>query len=381
MSMFNVANSRPLIPREQTYVLDRKLLTVHSEDRDITKWPFANHFEIALPQTMENVESMRLLDCSLPSAYNTFSNDYQNTKLSFRLTVSDPTAPFYPFLASAASYVFTITIQDGFYCPEELATELQTRMNAVITEYIASLGGPGVYENMRVYYDKVGQRYWFGNIQDSFQLLFDRQETYTLTNCDQPLMWSQYTKWGLPSYLGYERQTYSSTPSIDSNSNAIPVVFAYVGVNGGAWMTPANNTSPVYYVQAPLAPYLLGERAIYMQIKKYNSIDALKPFSERTNQMFNNDYNGIVDSAFAKIPVQATPLGEFSDSRNGFLSNVVMFDVPEEKIAKLEFTFQYHDGRLVEFDNIPFNFTIEFNRLRNEIGRAYVVRVPHAYSL
>jgi hypothetical protein len=97
--------------------------------------------------------------------------------------------------------------------------------------------------------------------------------------------------------------------------------------------------------------------------------------------MFNNDYNGVVDSAFAKIPVQATPLGEFSDSRNGFLSNIVMFDVPEEKIAKLEFTFQYHDGRLVEFDNIPFNFTIEFNRLRNEIGRAYVVRVPHAYIL
>ena len=64
--MFNVNTSRPLIPREQTYVLDRKLVTIHSDDRDIKKWPFSNHFEIELPQIMENVESMRLVECNLP---------------------------------------------------------------------------------------------------------------------------------------------------------------------------------------------------------------------------------------------------------------------------------------------------------------------------
>ena len=34
---YNLSNSKPLIAREQNYVLDRKLVTVHSEDRDITK--------------------------------------------------------------------------------------------------------------------------------------------------------------------------------------------------------------------------------------------------------------------------------------------------------------------------------------------------------
>ena len=59
-AMFNVNTSRPLIPREQTYVLDRKLVTIHSDDRDIKKWPFSNHFEVELPQVMENVESHQL---------------------------------------------------------------------------------------------------------------------------------------------------------------------------------------------------------------------------------------------------------------------------------------------------------------------------------
>ena len=41
--------SHPLIPREQTFNIDRKLVTIHTEDRDINKWPEANHFEVRLP--------------------------------------------------------------------------------------------------------------------------------------------------------------------------------------------------------------------------------------------------------------------------------------------------------------------------------------------
>ena len=63
------------------------------------------------------------------------------------------------------------------------------------------------------------------------------------------------------------------------------------------------------------------------------------------------------------------------------MQNVTAFDVPEEKISKLKFTFRYHDGRLVDFDDIPFDFTIEFNQLKNEILRTYQVRVPNAFKL
>ena len=80
MSRNPLGNSKPLINREQNYVLDRKLLTVHSEDRDITKWPNSNTFEIMLPEQLLNVQSMRLVQATLPATFFTFMNDYQNTK-------------------------------------------------------------------------------------------------------------------------------------------------------------------------------------------------------------------------------------------------------------------------------------------------------------
>ena len=74
MSQFSLGNSKPLIQREQNYVLDRKLLTVHSEDRDTTKWPNANTFEIMLPEPILNVQSMRLVQATIPGNFFTFSN-------------------------------------------------------------------------------------------------------------------------------------------------------------------------------------------------------------------------------------------------------------------------------------------------------------------
>ena len=80
--------------------------------------------------------------------------------------------------------------------------------------------------------------------------------------------------------------------------------------NSSKWLqfstTPASNK--VYYIQAPLVFKLLGETTVYMEIDRYNNIDELVPFSESTNSMYNNDYNGSVNSAFAKIPVKFSPL-------------------------------------------------------------------------
>ena len=204
--MFNVSTSRPLIPREQTYVLDRKLVTIHSDDRDIKKWPFSNHFEVELPQVMENVESMRLVECNLPINDESFKNDYQNTKLSFTLEPKDTSKPYYNVLNNNIGFKYEVAIQDGFYCPEELAAEIQDRMNAVVGQYILSQGITEPYCQFRVYYDKVGMRFWFGNIMDSFELLFDNREIYKLKNCHQPDMWEKNTRWGLPYYLGFERE-------------------------------------------------------------------------------------------------------------------------------------------------------------------------------
>ena len=76
---YNLGNHKPLINRDQTYVLDRKLVTIHSEDRDISKWKYSNQFEIVLPETLFLVQSMRLIQCTMPCRFFVFSDDYQNT--------------------------------------------------------------------------------------------------------------------------------------------------------------------------------------------------------------------------------------------------------------------------------------------------------------
>lgn len=374
---FNTNNNRPLINREQNYFLERKLLTVHSEDRDIRKWPKSNNFAIRLPDSIRNVDSMRLVECELPINYYTFSNYNQNTKLSFSLIPKDPSDNYYTILNDNSMNDYTITIQEGYYSLKEIAIELENKMNDTITQYIIdNSGGLTVsnYTNMKVYYDKVAQKYWFGNLKDCFVLKFNKQEHYDI-NCDNTITFYQYTNWGLPNNIGFDKKIYNSISSSDT------IKFSYL-VNGN-WLVPTSSTQPVYYVKAPHIHNIACYNTIYMEVNKYNTYDELRPYtdSSNNNRLFFNDFNGRVNSAFAKIPIVNIPNGVLFDSRNGFLVNVKTFLPPEERISVLEFKFRYHDGRLVDFCNCNFNFTIEFNILRDEINRNYNVRVPDLYSL
>ena len=161
MSQFNVQQQHPLIPREQTYVLDRKLVSVHSFDRDIKKWPNSNYFEIDLPQSLQKIQSMRLLNVSLPSNQYVFSHEYQNTKLNFTVNTA---------------LHLTITIDEGSYSPDQLAVEIQTKMNKAVAADPA-FASPN-YNNFRCRWNAVTNKFWFGNLQDKFVLNFDKRLTY-----------------------------------------------------------------------------------------------------------------------------------------------------------------------------------------------------------
>ena len=352
---YNLHNSNQLIANEHNYVLDRKLLTVHSEDRDIKKWPNSNHFEIILPQAMTNVQSMRLVQIMLPANYKTFSNKLQNTKFSFD---------------SSGCTDQIIEIQKGFYSPTQFAAEVQNKMNDVMGVCVDNSG----YVGFQVAYNAVGQNIWIGNEINDFSLNFGTQMTYDFSGCPEPVIWDRYTKWGLPFNLGYDKEKYGTVSDISD------VVFDYT-VPKTLFLDSSNNTNTVYYREAPSGVKILGEKAIYMEVDKYNSYDELYPYSEATSNTFNNDYGGRVNSAFAKIPITIYPLGEIFDSRNGFLQNISHYDPPIERVAKLKFKFRYHDGSLVDFDKFPFTFVIEFNQLRNEIDKKYNVRIPCTYRL
>lgn len=352
---YNLGNHKPLINRDQTYVLDRKLITIHSEDRDISKWKFSNQFEIVLPEPINNVQSLRLIEVSMPANLYTFSNKYQNTKL--RITSGGVTR--------------TITISEGFYTPEQLANELTNKINQAFT---------GV--NFNVFYNSVTQKFWFGNTTDTFILNFDENIPYTFTDeCVPPIVFNQYANWGLPSYLGFEKKQYSST---DITPN--PKTFDYVTVPSTSWNNSAGD--PITrLVEAPSTVCIMGERCLYMDVEKYNTMDELYPYTEsiidtnnKTNYNFST-YSGKVNSAFAKIPINAQYDKMFFDSRTLYLNNFAHYEPPIERIAKLKFTFRFHDGRLVDFHDCQFDFTLEFNCLKNEIGKVYNVRVPHTYLI
>lgn len=65
MNNYPTNTSYPLIPRHPNYLLDSKIVSIHSEDRDVNKWPNPNHFEVTLPDELKNVQSIRLLDIYL----------------------------------------------------------------------------------------------------------------------------------------------------------------------------------------------------------------------------------------------------------------------------------------------------------------------------
>lgn len=346
MNSYNLGNSKPLIHREQNYVLDRKLVTVHSEDRDITKWANANTFEIMLPEPLLNVQSMRLIQATVPGSFFTFSNDYQNTKMQFTV--------------NGVSYI--IAIQDGYYTPEQLSRELTNKMNR----------SSGSDASFNVFFDEVGHKFWFGHTDLSFNLDFCNQLTYQLTNCEQPIVWYNHSKWGLPYYLGFQKKCYSSLTDLSGLN------FDYLcPVNTNA----TDTTDIIHYIAAPLAFNLGGETCMYLEVDKYNSYDELYPYNESSRQNFdNNAYSGKVNSAFAKIPIKEHDKNSF-DSRTFYLHNLVQYDPPIERIARLKFKFRFHDGRLVDFQNFPFDFTVEFNSLRNEMEKKYTIRIPATYIL
>ena len=381
MNNLNVNRQHDLISRRQTYVLDRKLITIHSNDRDIKKWPYANNFEVEIPEKITNVDSLRVVQSCFPMKFYTFSNEYQNTKMSFQIIPQPREAiddVVYIILSQSLNHQYTIEIQEGNYLPEQLCREIERKMNRKVYEYLISKGlseDEALYEYFTLTFDSVGQKIYFGNTFDNFTLLFDKRETYELhPECRQPNVWKQYTHWGLPYYIGYNKKKISGT------DNPEPLL-DYREVP--EWLIP-NESSPsgkAFFIEAPKVECLKGDCVMYMMLDKYNSIDEIVPYSEATSNMYNNDYNGTVNAAFEKISLTNGSNNQTFNSRNEFLQNITHYDVPIENIRKLKFTFRFHDGRLVDFQDCDFNFTIAFNCIRDEIPYTYELRIPPTYSL
>lgn len=399
MSKYVLKNDHPLIPREQSFSLDRKLITVHSEDRDINKWPNANHFELQLPQTYTNVETIALVEYNFPIYYNTFSTQTQNTIITFTVDIvggyglTDP---------------ITIIIETGFYNPTQLAYEMENKLNLAVR----ALGDASLtaYANFRVFYDEVRQRLLFGNVSNPFTFIYNAPERYDsepcYTSCPpgqsqtaQPsaiIRWNQYTNWGLGYNLGFIKylcgqcgsNTQSANTAVASSVIGDQKVYYNPSATGGTdlgytWL-PIGSGNTGYVLIPPNPPSLNGDSAMYMEIDKYNYQDEIQPYSEHTSNSRNNDYNGIVNAAFAKIPTLSKPTKivslleyQYGSTPNDTSEGMSSFFPPLDKLSKFKFKFRYHDGTLVDFGGQNFSFTIVLYCYRDEIARSKHLRIPY----
>jgi len=407
MSRFTTNTTYPLIPNANEYMIEQRVVSIHSEDRDITKYPSSSNFEIELPDDYVNVSTVKLGNYTFPANYNTFSLTQANISMTFQ--INQPFNPtdngFYDPLLNAmfaALYAniqqdFIVSISEGFYSPVQIATELTNRFNDVVNNYIyqyLTTNNPdlveqylqgGGYNQFVVVYNQVTQTLWFGNKSSGFTLTNDskfyllRAELLNI-QCVQT-HYDEFCNWGLPAFLGFSR---CPTPAITNSTPGNYPRFYYGDAvsagDNGYWLTPDANyqTKTVYYLEAPAKINLMGNAYFYLEIAGLNNIDETAPYNFSAFTYRTNETNGIHNSAFAKIGVTTTPISQWYDSNT---EAVKLFNPPAERIRKLKIKIRYHNGLLVEFGKFNYSFNLIFQILRPQSLRSYITFDPTSNAL
>lgn len=314
-----------LIDRNLPKQIEERVMTIHSNDRDINKWPKTNEFELKMPDTITNIYSIEIKDIYIPKQMNIFSEYNQNTKLSFNYN----------------NNTYTINISPGTYTGEQLANEIKNKMNLATST-----------SGFICKYHKIQNKFWFGNHGSSFTLLFSNKETYDCNN-NQKMMFNEKQFWGLGSYLGYKKKDYqSSTISTDKQ-----YAFTYDTTTTSAtkWLT---NNGQYINVDNVGTAKIKGENVLYLEIEKYNTMNELSPFAMNTSSSYNNSYNGKVNTAFAKIVLDDY---ETCSSRNNTnKTNKIIYNQLVKNIDRLKFKFRYHSGLLIDLADNDMHFTLVF---------------------
>lgn len=418
MNILNNDTNHPLIANTGQYVKYKKIVSIHSEDRNILKFPLASHFEIELPDDLLNIESVKLVSWSFPSNYDVFSVENKNIELTFTFPSAaninqppgsnpaepPPTDPYlltlvtvYNILVNSVGHEFIVVIEPGSYDPPQLVMELRNKMNNVVEQYIIDkmneIGYPplqiqdfingsatyqGGYHGFSVSFNKVSNKIWFGNNISQFELTNDSQyinrslrELYCLYKS-----LPDFSNFGLPSNLGLPKINITAKAATSINDYTfsyenykIPI---YSG-GSGYWITASTVwTGPVYYIRCPHKINIMGPSHFYMDISELNNIDETSPYNVSQFTRQTNITNGRVESAFAKIAIPGLPLSLWYDVNAE--GNYKLFDPPAERIRKLNITIRYHNGMRVDFETFNYSFCLEFTLLNGYISKKINLR-------
>uniref|UniRef100_A0A6C0H606 Uncharacterized protein n=1 Tax=viral metagenome TaxID=1070528 RepID=A0A6C0H606_9ZZZZ len=402
MSRFNVNQEHSLQPNSQEYMYQKKYVSIHSEDRDQIKFPNSSEFEIELPQDYLNVQSVKLSSWTFPANYSVFSANQNNLQMSFR--ISDPYSPqsnsyyeqlqdvIYQGLIAHIQSDFIITIEEGFYTPEQMATELTNTMNYVVTNYLDTFiqnydltNNTNVYSDFSGYsefvvaYNFVNQKLWFGNKSSEFILTNDSDLYYKqdiLLTCPVNKL-PEFSNWGLPAYLGFTRNPITST-EIPNGTQSRFYYGDHVTGDSGYWLPlsslPGANS---YIIKAELKINLMGPAYFYMEIHGMNNIDETAPYNVSPFTSHTNETNGIVNSSFAKIAIPTTPISQWFDNN---IDSYMLYNPPAERIRRLRFRLRYHNGLLVNFGNFEYSIMLELGILLPQKKVEKYVYVPETVA-
>ena len=393
---FSVNQTHPLIPNSQNYTYYNKYVSIHSEDRDFIKYPNSTLFEIELPEDYLNVSTVRLVDWTFPANYSTFSPLSSNITMTF--IINNPYNPgehefndplqnaIFEALYNYKDSYYKLIIEEGFYNPNQMATELTNKFNEavnnVIKKYFTENGyidllnqfvSSGGYTQFVIVYNTVGQKLWFGNKSSGFILTNSTsfiKDVLTDTKCILPKL-PDYSSWGLPGYLGLDRCDTPSTSVVDF----VPRFYygdVFSGDNG-FWLLPDLPGAQVSFLDATYKINLFGVSYMYMEIDGLNCIDETSPYSVNSFTLTTNKTKGIVNSAFAKIAVPTTPMSQWFDRD---ARPYKLFLPPAERIRKLKIKIRYHNGQLVNFGVFNYSFTLEFSLYSSQILRDYKLFQP-----
>ena len=329
--------SNLLIDRQQNFVLNSKILSIDSDDRDITKWPNPANFEIRCPQSFNNVESIRLMNVNTPNNFYNISNYLQNNKLLIR----DNTSRALAVAAGAASIpddtLHIIDISDGKYNIEELMLALNTQTSNYSIDI--SFTYNNISNKINVTHNSF-KKYILDftvNLSYNSSYFYDNNNNTHSMGCTINI-YEQHSNWGLGYMLGFNKQKY--------NVNNL--------------LEPPNQIN------------LNLNNFIYLEIDKLNRADEIKPFL--TNNR-SNENNGIVNSFFAKIPIIMSEYNQNLTNKDNYVNNLCFFQPPIDNLSKLKFKFRYHNGLLIDLNNHNISLTLEINQINNEL-KNYNVRQP-----
>ena len=404
---YNTEQNHPIIPNSQEYTFYKKYVSVHSEDRNIQKYPDSAEFEIEMPEDLLNVAAIKLIQWTFPANYNTFS--IKNSNVAFSFKIDNPCNPgaigvidiynerIFEALWNNRNNNIEFIIEEGFYNPIQMAIELTNKFNTattnVIREYFIKQGwtdsldilNQNGYNRFIIVYNAVSFKIWFGNNADGFTtnnilgVIANSVGSNNICITGRGHV-DDASNWGLAGYLGLPRCNTSSTSSgtiseigtLSFYNGKVVPRFYYGDVtpgDNGFWLLPNTDLSgcDVHWIESVFKINLMGDAFIYMELAGQNCIDETQPFNISRFTLETNQTNGIVNSSFAKLPVPTTPLSQWFDRDS---VPYKYYYPPAERIRKLKIKMRYHNGQLVNFGVFNYSFTLEFTLMVPQILRS-----------